>query len=190
MLSTSLYNISKSYKELQKDETKQYILRCFMYAIKGGDNEDDIKMGLQRIVPHIFGSHENCKDADWCSYHQNPEKFMYKSLPNGKPLKSEGLKVELNNLVTKMIGRSNSLNDLGYTQSNESFNQLVSVKAPKSRHYGGSCSLQNRLSAAVLQKNEGYGYLSKINEAANLSPGEFTMAISAVRDKKTGKKER
>ncbi|VDI03446.1 Hypothetical predicted protein [Mytilus galloprovincialis] len=89
----------------------------------------------------------------------------------GNHSKSEGLKVELNNLVTKMIGRSNSLNDLGSTQSNESFNQLVSVKAPKSRHYGGSCSLQNRLSAAVLQKNEGYGYLSKINEAANLSPG-------------------
>ncbi|XP_052067793.1 uncharacterized protein LOC127707306 [Mytilus californianus] len=121
-ISTSLYDISKSYKELQKDETKQYILRCFMYSIKGGDNEDDIKIWLQRIVPHIFGSHENCNDADW-----------YKSLPNGKPLKSEGLKVELNNLVQKMIGRSNSLNDLGSTQSNESFNQLVSVKAPKSR---------------------------------------------------------
>ncbi|CAG2250117.1 unnamed protein product [Mytilus edulis] len=183
------FSVTDIYKELQKDETKQYILRCFMYAIKGGDNEDDIKIGLQRIVPHIFGSHENCKDADWCSYHQNPEKFMYKSLPNGKPLKSEGLKVELNNLVTKMIGRSNSLNDLGSTQSNESFNQLVSVKAPKSRHYGGSCSLQNRLSAAVLQKNEGYGYLSKINEAANLSPGEFTMAISAVRDQKMEKRK-
>ncbi|VDI16835.1 Hypothetical predicted protein [Mytilus galloprovincialis] len=61
-----------------------------------------------------------------------------------------------------MIGRSKSLNDLGSTQSNDSFNQLVSVKAPKSRHYnGGSCSLQNRLSTAVLEKNEGYGYLSK-----------------------------
>ncbi|XP_076103302.1 uncharacterized protein LOC143072308 [Mytilus galloprovincialis] len=148
-----------------------------MYAIKECDNEDDIKIGLQTIVPHIFGSHENCKD---------PEKFM--SLPNGKPLKSDGLKIELNNLVQTMIGRSKSLNDLGSTQSNESFNQLVSVKAPKSRHYGGSCSLQNRLSSAVLQKNEGYGYLSKINEAANLSPGEFT--ISSVRDKKNGKKKR
>ncbi|CAC5403278.1 unnamed protein product [Mytilus coruscus] len=92
-----------------------------------------LKIGLQRIVPHILGSHENCKDADWCSYHQDPEKFAYKSLPNGKPLKSEGLKVELNNVVQKMIGWSNSLNELGSTQSNESFNQLVSVKAPKSR---------------------------------------------------------
>ncbi|XP_052071133.1 uncharacterized protein LOC127709568 [Mytilus californianus] len=87
-----------------------------------------------------------------------------------------------------MIGRSNSLNDLRSTQSNKSFNQLVSVKAPKSRHYGGSCSLQNRLSAAVLQKHEGYGYLSKINEAANLSPGEFTM-VSSVRDKKMEKRK-
>lgn len=30
------------------------------------------------------------------------------------------------------------------------------------RHYGGSCSLENRLSAAVLQKNEGYSYLSNV----------------------------
>ena len=42
----------------------------------GCDNEDDTKIGMQRIVPHIFGSHENCKDADWCSYHQILEKFM------------------------------------------------------------------------------------------------------------------
>ncbi|VDI81031.1 Hypothetical predicted protein [Mytilus galloprovincialis] len=153
-ISTSLHNISKSYRELQKDETRQYILRCFMYAIKGGETEDDIKCNLERIVPHVFGSHEKCEDVDWCTYNTNPENFKYKSLPNGKPLTSDGLKEELNSLVRKMISRSESITDLGSTQANESFNQLVSVKAPKARHYGGSCTLQNRLSAAVLQKNE------------------------------------
>ncbi|XP_071139647.1 uncharacterized protein, partial [Mytilus edulis] len=67
-ISTSLHNISKSYRELQKDETRQYILRCFMYAIKGGETEDDIKCNLERIVPHVFGSHEKCEDVDWCTY--------------------------------------------------------------------------------------------------------------------------
>ncbi|VDI29330.1 Hypothetical predicted protein [Mytilus galloprovincialis] len=188
-ISTSLHNISKSYRELQKDETRQYILRCFMYAIKGGETEDDIKCNLERIVPHVFGSHEKCEDVDWCTYNTNPENFKYKSLPNGKPLTSDGLKEELHSLVRKMISRSESITDLGSTQANESFNQLVSVKAPKARHYGGSCSLQNRLSAAVLQKNEGYGYLSKVNEAASLSPGELTMSIASARDKKKEKRK-
>ena len=48
-----------------------------MYAIQGGDNEDGIKIGLKRIVPHIFESHEHCKDVkDWCIYYQDPEKNM------------------------------------------------------------------------------------------------------------------
>ena len=47
-----------------------------MYAIKGRDKEEDIKIRLRRIVPHIFGTHENCEAADWCTYHEDPENFM------------------------------------------------------------------------------------------------------------------
>ncbi|CAC5399333.1 unnamed protein product [Mytilus coruscus] len=122
-LSKSLHQMSVKYKELKQDDTREYILRCFM------------------------------------------------SLPGGNPLTNESLKEELLVLVSKYTSRSNAISELGSTQANESFNQMASSKAPKSRHYGGSCSLKNRLSAAVLQKNEGYSYLPKVNEASNLSPG-------------------
>ncbi|CAC5380311.1 unnamed protein product [Mytilus coruscus] len=46
------------------------------------------------------------------------------------------------------------------------------------RHYGGSQSLASRVSSAVLQKNEGYNYLEQMNEAALLSPGEYTKSIA------------
>ncbi|XP_052098489.1 uncharacterized protein LOC127733178 [Mytilus californianus] len=66
---------------------------------------------------------------------------------------------------------------------------MASSKAPKSRHYGGSCSLKNRLSAAVLQKNEGYSYLPKVNEASNLSPGDFTTSLTSKMDAKRKKRK-
>ncbi|VDI04208.1 Hypothetical predicted protein [Mytilus galloprovincialis] len=180
-ISTSLHNISKSYRELQKDETRQYILRCFMYAIKGGETEDDIKCNLERIVPHVFGSHEKCEDVDWCTYNTNPENFKYKSLPNGKPLTSDGLKEELNSLVRKMISRSESITDLGSTQANESFNQLVSTLWDP---------VPFKIAvAAVLQKNEDMLFVKVSYEAASLSPGELTMSIASARDKKKGKKK-
>ncbi|CAC5370053.1 unnamed protein product [Mytilus coruscus] len=126
--------MAHSYRELQKDETRQYILRCFMYAIKGGETEDDIKCNLERMVPHVFCSHEKYEDVDWCTYDTDPENFKYKSMPNGKPLTSDGLKEELNSLVRKMISMNESISELGSTQANESFNQLVSVKAHKARY--------------------------------------------------------
>ncbi|XP_052097303.1 uncharacterized protein LOC127732263 [Mytilus californianus] len=78
---------------------------------------------------------------------------------------------------------------MGSTQGNENFNQIVASKAPKSRFYGGSSSLSNRLSASVLQKNEGYTWLSKVNEASLLSPGQHTLRIGKRMDKKL-KRER
>ena len=64
-----------SHKELKDETTKEYIKMCFMYAIKGGETEEEVKTALLRIVPHFFGTHENCLDAKWCSYHEDPAKY-------------------------------------------------------------------------------------------------------------------
>ncbi|VDI42164.1 Hypothetical predicted protein [Mytilus galloprovincialis] len=64
--------------------------------------------------------------------------------------------------MEKYSNRAGTLQNMGSTQGNENFNQIVASKAPKSRFYGGSSSLSNRLSASVLQKNEGYTWLSKV----------------------------
>lgn len=55
------------------------------------------------------------------------------SLPNGKPLTNEALKEELLVLVSKYTCRSDAITELGSTQASESFNQIASSKAPKSR---------------------------------------------------------
>ena len=57
----------------------------------------------------------------------------FKSLPGGKPLQSAPLKADLEDLVKKYMDRSPNLTDLGSTQQNESFNQIVATKAPKSK---------------------------------------------------------
>ncbi|XP_052101228.1 uncharacterized protein LOC127735165 [Mytilus californianus] len=91
--------------------------------------------------------------------------------------------------MEKYSTRAGTLQNMGSTQGNENFNQIVASKAPKSRFYGGSSSLSNRLSASVLQKNEGYTWLSKVNEASLLSPGQHTLRIGKRMDKKL-KRER
>ncbi|CAC5422264.1 unnamed protein product [Mytilus coruscus] len=177
-LSKSLHQMSVKYKELKQDDTREYILRCFMYAITGGTTEEDIKVSLYRIVPHIFGNHDSCREVTWCKYKENPTNFKYRSLPGGNPLTNESLKEELLVLVSKYTSRSNAISELGSTQANESFSQMASSKAPKSR-----------LSAAVLQKNEGYSYLPKVNEASNLSPGDFTTSLTSKMDAKRKKRK-
>ena len=53
----------------------------------------------------------------------------------------------------------------------EKLNNIVSSKAPKARHYGGSESNDFRVASAVLQKNEGRSYVSNVLKEAGLSPG-------------------
>lgn len=57
----------------------------------------------------------------------------FTSLPNGNPLHGDGLRKELETLVEKYKGRIENMRDLGSTQSNENFNNIVSTKAPKNR---------------------------------------------------------
>ncbi|CAC5386898.1 unnamed protein product [Mytilus coruscus] len=159
--------------------------RCFMYAIKENEGlTDDLREGLNRIVPHVSGDHSLCTDIEWCTYKDDPVNFKYKSLPGGKCLSNDALTSELRELVQQYNRRAESLQNMGSTQANENFNQIVGSKCPKARSYGGSSSFNSRLSAAVLQKNEGYTWLSMVNEASELSPGQFTMKVGETMNKK------
>lgn len=74
-----------------------------------------------------------------------------------------------------------NMRDLGST---ENFNNIVSTKAPKNRYYGGSSSLKRRVSAAVLQKNEGHSYLVKEKKASSLFPGVYTSSLTQKIDQR------
>ncbi|XP_021350881.1 uncharacterized protein LOC110448777 [Mizuhopecten yessoensis] len=140
------------------------------------------QMFHKKIVPHIFGDHSLCSPS-WCTYNKDPAKFRYKHLPNGKALSGDMLKEELQKLTQIYKDRTDRLLNLGSTQANESFNNSVASFAPKNRFYGGTKSLKARVSSAVMQKNEGYGWLSKVNENVLLSPGNITKLHGIRRDK-------
>ena len=71
----------------------------------------------------------------------------------------------------------------GSSQVNKSHHNTMASKAPKTRHYGSSDSLNFRVAAAVCQKNEGFGYLAQANKDLTLSPGSHTLSYAEKLDK-------
>ena len=66
---------------------------------------------------------------------------------------------------------------------------MVASKAPKSRHYSKSESLDYRIAAAVCQKNMGEGYLSLVNKIAGMSPGNIAVESSSRKEKSFRKRK-
>ena len=129
---SSLYKLSSVHKQLKGKTTIDYLTRCFTYAMEQNHTPQSLSLELGRIVPHVYGEHSNC-NIKWCHYKENPERFRFRSLPNGKPLSDPELRVSLDGLFKTYQDISTDLCQLGSTQANESFNSLVSSKAPKAR---------------------------------------------------------
>ncbi len=144
---------------------------------------DGILKVLDLIVPHIYGEHQKCNPA-WCKYSENPDGYKMKSLPKKKPLENQALRIDLERLIEQYKENAKKLTCLGSSQANESFNNTVASKAPKTRAYGGSASIVHRVAASVLQKNLGHGWMLPLNEEANLSPGKFTVLLGKRKDRK------
>lgn len=60
------------------------------------------------------------------------------------------------------MNQAKKLANLSSSQDNESLNNTIASKAPKVKHYSASASLSYRVGTAVLKKNEGYSYVSKV----------------------------
>uniref|UniRef100_A0A8W8MID8 PML C-terminal domain-containing protein n=1 Tax=Magallana gigas TaxID=29159 RepID=A0A8W8MID8_MAGGI len=111
-------------------------------------SEEEVGRILDMVVPHIFGDHNLCSTS-WCAYHRNPKSYRMKYLPNDKPLNDE---IATKTSTTWLL-----------VKHQRTAEKLIA--------YGGTTSLASRVSAAVLQKNEGYTYINQVNEDALLSPG-------------------
>ena len=117
----------------------------------------------------------------------NPNK-PYSSLPHKKPLSDPKLQPELQKIFDKQAKNASKLCACGSSNTNESFNMTVAAKAPKTKHYSKSESLDFRVAAAVCQKNVGEGYLPKIFQLSGLSPGRVTVNKAASFDRVTEKR--
>jgi DNA polymerase III epsilon subunit-like protein len=154
-----------------------YLKDCFSFALHQNKNKPkELSEALLNIPDHFFNKHDNC--GHWCGFKKNPETYKHKRLPGVwtcSDQDKEALKNTLKCVCEKFAAKSQSLAPCLSSNRNECFNFLVTTLAPKARHYGGSFSIDRRIHAAVLQKNEGHQYVVKVNNALNLSPGEHTM---------------
>ena len=63
------------HKEISGDAVS-YLVRCIMYAITSNkDDPEKMKVALSRIVPHVFGDHSLCDEAEWCKFKDDPNAF-------------------------------------------------------------------------------------------------------------------
>lgn len=137
-----------------------YFGTSFAIAIKKNrGNAKNIALALQAIVPHAYNNHSQC--GDWCEGITN-KNYVSKYLPQGKFLTDLDLKIHLTSLINKYVCNTEKISQCGSTQINESMNEIVASKCPKTRHYSSSDSFNFRVSAAICQKNLGVEYSSNV----------------------------
>ncbi|XP_062619911.1 uncharacterized protein LOC134281467 [Saccostrea cucullata] len=156
-LSNQLYQLKSRYPKDLSVKTINALLKSFNYMIaQNTGKEEEIKRNLTSVVLHQFGEHGTC--GNWCELKENPS-GKHKNLPWGLDLHNNSLKRDLLQVFSKLD--PSKLCKLDSSNPNESFNNILRSKAPKDKHYSESSSLSHRISAAVCQKNEGYGYVAK-----------------------------
>ncbi|CAC5401769.1 unnamed protein product [Mytilus coruscus] len=147
-------------------------------------NPSGIEDGLHASIKHIFGEHDNCNET-WCGYLKDKDSYIHSNLPRGKDLCSSELRSDLEKLfIQKMVPQSKKLSNLGSSQANESFNNLIALKAPKTKHFSTSASFKLQSQLSRTQKNEGYNYISELNTSIGLSPGNETLSRGNKLNKK------
>ncbi|XP_063448459.1 uncharacterized protein LOC134727990 [Mytilus trossulus] len=180
ILGNSLYSLKKNHPVLTVKIIK-YLQSCFNYIIAQGEgNPEQIAKDLNALSKHPFGDHQCCSSRG-CKFLSNP-KSVFKSFPQGKPLSGSGLQKSLESVFEGYAKNSLKLSTVGSTQANESFNRMVSAKAPKHVHYSSSGNLNYRVAASFAQKNTGHRYLVNVNKKLGLSPGYHTQRLARLRD--------
>ncbi|XP_061186837.1 uncharacterized protein LOC133194959 [Saccostrea echinata] len=165
-----LYDLKKckNYKELNP-KTISHLSKCFRYCVSQNQHDlDGMRKNMEAISRHVFGDHSLC--GSWCGYLSSPTTYKPVQLPYHRYLSNEELKVDLTSIIDFYISQADRLVDLGSTQPNESFNNTVASKTPKSTFYSGSESNDFR-----------------VNEKLFLSPGKVTSKIAMKTDLKRKK---
>jgi len=162
----SLYGLHSKNKKLSKNVIL-HLIKCLKYVFaKNQGDKLALKENLKAIVPHQFGDHSLCLSR-FCDFKRNPsDKYIHRSLPFKAPLKDESLRCQLETVFKPVIDNSEKYADLGSSQQCEHANREVSLRAPKSLHYGNSESLDFRVQATSAFINEGRSYISQVQIVA------------------------
>ncbi|XP_061170673.1 uncharacterized protein LOC133180113 [Saccostrea echinata] len=166
-----------------------HIQKCVKYAFaKNQGNKQGLEENLRGLIPHQFGDHQHCKPR-FCGFLRKPGGvYQHRSLPYKTALKDTDLQHQLEEVFEPLIANAEQYIDLGSSQQCEHANREVTLRAPKSLHYGNSESIDFKVHATAAFINEGHGYISMVcfytnvwkqfqdsaNEKGGISPGKFT----------------
>ena len=96
-------------------------------------------------------------------------------------------KKDLHWVFEKHTKNSDALNSNGSTC--ESFNLVVTSKAPKMYHYSQSESLDFHIALADCQKTISQTYINDVNTTIGLSPGKISHKFSSQQEKVKGSQQ-
>lgn len=159
-ISNDLYKLQQRHKSSLTQKVIDYLILDVQYALSQNQgNEEDLRQTLKAIVPHAYGEHTHC-NSNWCRYLQDPSVYEHHHID--RDLQDLKLRKDLDDLFAQYVCNASKLSRLGSSQKNEALNQVISTKAPKAKHFGGSESLCFRVAAATAQANEGRSYVMQV----------------------------
>ncbi|XP_063408708.1 uncharacterized protein LOC134692188 [Mytilus trossulus] len=177
-----LLNLKKKNNQCT-DMVVAYFKRLFTHALyQNKDKPEQLGSTFRSIPMHAFGDHIQC--GNWCKYSIHPTTYRHTGLPRGKPLTDNLLKDKLTSLFDVYANNADRLSPLASSQKNDSINSVIAKKAPKSMHFGGSRSLNYRVSAAVSQINNGRKYTTEVLQRLNVTIGSNTAKYVCHIDRK------
>ncbi|XP_053388278.1 uncharacterized protein LOC128551445 [Mercenaria mercenaria] len=137
-----------------------------------------MRAALQAIVPHMYGNHGKC--GTWC-------KFMAGDATHHRNISCDlhdtDLKLSLENILAPYITNAQKWMTTASSQTNEALKHFAWSKTPTVRNYSHSESFDFRVSAAVLQFNDGLSYITDVTKNCNLSPNKETEKHIVVQDR-------
>ncbi|XP_062605184.1 uncharacterized protein LOC134266976 [Saccostrea cucullata] len=178
----------KKYSALGPKAIK-HLTKCFAYAVKGNNDRESLESNLCAIPLHVSGDHSKC--GNWCGFVQQPSSYKPRNLPYGKYLTGEDLIKDLQHIFDAFSKNAEELLNIGSTQGNESFNNIVFSKKPKEPLLWRLRVHAFRVAAAVAQKNIGNDAISKVYDHSLLSPGKnIELFLTRTSKKRQYKKNR
>ena len=155
--------------------------KCFNYAISQNKNQSSKLSDILKSIPdHLFNRHENC--GNWCKRGAANDTSDQKVI-----LKDPELYAHLYVLFSKYADNAHKIAFAASSQANESVNNIMAHKAPKSHCYSMSESSDYRYASAVCSKNDGERHILEVQKMLLLSPGKNTALYASRQDKKKGK---
>lgn len=118
---------------------------------------------------------------------KSPNTYVPKKVPYKKYLTDLSLKADLEEVLDQYAVNSSKLTHIGSSQRNESFNNKVSSKNPKSKYYSGSESTCFRVAAVVAETNNGTNYLTEVNIVCLKQYNHVNYAVKVLFGKKVNK---